>query len=113
MDELREQGYALYPGALGENFTTTGIDRGQIRIGQRYRAGQAVIEITKMRAPCETLNAYNSPALPRIQEALYDQQVKDGDHRSPRWGLGGFYARVVEAGLVRTGDRISLLDTLA
>lgn len=113
LDELRAQGFELYPGALGENFTTIGLDRRQIRIGQRYSAGQAEIEITKMRTPCATLDVYNRPAMPLIQTAVYDQKVKNGDFQSPRWGLGGFYARVVRAGLVRMGDRISLLDTLA
>jgi MOSC domain-containing protein YiiM len=113
LEELRAQGYAVYAGDLGENFTTVGLDRKQIRIGDRYRAGQAVIEIVKMRVPCSTLDVYNTSGTTRIQEALFDAQVKAGDASSPRWGLGGFYARVVKPGLVRAGDRISLLDTLA
>jgi MOSC domain-containing protein YiiM len=35
--ELSAQGFPLYPGALGENLTTAGIDRRQMRVGQRYR----------------------------------------------------------------------------
>lgn len=72
-----------------------------------------MIEITRLRVPCATLDIYNGPGLPRIQDVLYDKQVKAGDPTSPRWGRGGFYARVVDDGLVRTGDRITLLDTLA
>ena len=99
LDELRAQGYAVYPGALGENFTTSGLDHRQIRIGDRYQAGRAVIEITKVRTPCATLDIFNSPGSDRIQDVLRD-------------GLSGFYARVVQPGLVRAGDRISLLDAL-
>ena len=113
LEELRAQGYAVYPGALGENFTTSQIDRRRVRIGDRYQAGRAVIEITRIRTPCSTLDIFNQPGLPRIQDAICDEQVKGGDAASPRWGLSGFYARVVKDGLVRTGDRISLLDTLA
>ena len=110
LEELRGQGYAVYPGALGENFTTSGLDRRQIRIGDRYQAGRAVIEITRMRTPCSTLDIFNNPGLPRIQDAIYDVEIKAG---SPRWGLSGFYARVLQDGLVRPGDRITLLDSLA
>jgi len=106
-------GFAVYPGALGENLTTVGLDPRQIRIGDRYRAGQAVIEITRMRAPCSTLDVYNAPGLARIQDAIFDAQVKAHDPSSLRWGLAGFYARVIRDGLVRTGDRITHLDSLA
>ncbi|MCP5119950.1 MAG: MOSC domain-containing protein, partial [bacterium] len=36
IDELCAKGYALFPGALGENQTTKGLDRHQISTGQRY-----------------------------------------------------------------------------
>ena len=93
MDELIAQGYPVFPGALGENLTTAGLDRRQMRIGQRYRAGEVMLEITKMRGPCATLDVYG----PSIKKAVYDAQVKAGDASSPRWGLGGFYARVLQA----------------
>ena len=113
LDELQALGYGVYPGALGENFTTAGLDRRQIRLGDRYRTGAAIIEICKMRAPCSTLDVYNTAALQRIQEVIFDPRVKAGDPDSPRWGLAGFYARVIRDGLVRAGDRITMLDTLA
>src|SRR5437899_452150 len=47
IDELKARGYALYPGALGENLTTRGLDRRQLRLGQRLRAGGVLLEITK------------------------------------------------------------------
>mgnify|MGYP000844039809 FL=1 len=107
------QGYPLYPGALGEHFTTAGLDRREIRLGDRFRAGQAVIEISKMRVPCATLNVFNGEGRPPIQEVVFDKRVKAGDPSSPYWGLGGFYARVVRDGLIRSGDRISRLDSIA
>jgi MOSC domain-containing protein YiiM len=108
IDELKEQGFALYSGALGENLTTRGLDRRSIRVGQRYRIGGILVEITKVRAPCETLNAY-----PGIQKAIYDQEVKAGNPASPLWGLSGFYASVLQAGAIRPGDPIQLLDETA
>ena len=104
--EVAALGFPLFHGALGENLTTEGLDRRAVRIGQRYRIGQATLEITKLRLPCETLSVYG----PGIQAAIFDPQVKAGDPASPRWGLSGFYASVVRPGTIRTGDSIALLD---
>lgn len=106
IEELAGLGFPLFAGALGENLTTRGIDRRTLRIGQRYRIGAAILELTKIRVPCDTLNVYGSG----IQQAMYDARVKAGDPASPRWGLSGFYASVVQPGTIRTGDPISFLD---
>jgi MOSC domain-containing protein YiiM len=104
--ELIAQGYPLFYGALGENLTIQGIDRRQMRVGQRYRAGEVWLELTKLRGPCSTLDVYG----PGIERAVYDRQVKDGDPTTPRWGLSGFYARVLQAGTIRPQDIIALVD---
>ena len=106
--ELIAQGLPLFPGALGENLTTLGIDRRQLRAGQRYRAGEVFIELTKPRAPCATLNVYG----PGIQHAIFDAQVQSRDPASPRWGLSGFYARVLTGGRIRPRDPIALIEQL-
>jgi len=108
IDELIAQGYPLFPGALGENLTTLGLNRRQVRAGQRYRAGDVFFELTKRRAPCATLNVYG----PGIQHAIFDAQVNAGDPLSPRWGLSGFYARVLIAGTIRPQDPIQLIDQM-
>ena len=105
-EELIAQGYPLFHGALGENLTIRGLDRRFMRVGQRYRAGEVFLELTKLRGPCETLNVYG----PGIQKAVYDPQVKAGDPATPRWGLGGFYARVLTPGVIRQHDIIALID---
>ncbi len=107
--ELAARGFPVYYGALGENLTTQGIDRRLLRAGQRYRAGGAVIELTKVRGPCATLDIYG----PEIKSAIYDAQVKSGDFASPRLALSGFYASVVQPGLVRANDIITLESELA
>ena len=104
--ELIAQGYPVFPGALGENLTTLGLDRRQMRIGQRYRVGQVMLEIMKMRSPCVTLNVYG----PSIQQAIYDALVKASDASTPRWGLAGFYARVLRSGFIYPKDIIELVD---
>jgi MOSC domain-containing protein YiiM len=106
IDELVSQGFPLFAGALGENLTTRGLDRRELRIGHRLRAGEAAIELTKVRTPCATLDVYGSG----IQAAIYDARVPAGDPASQRWGLSGFYASVVRPGTVAAGDTIVLLD---
>ncbi|MDP8981703.1 MAG: MOSC domain-containing protein [Acidobacteriota bacterium] len=106
IEELTAAGFPLFFGALGENLTTRGLDRRQMRFGQRYRIGDVLIELTKMRAPCATLDIYG----PGIQRAVYDAQVKAGDASSLRWGLGGFYAAVQHGGIIRPNDKIALVD---
>jgi MOSC domain-containing protein YiiM len=103
IDELAARGFPLFPGALGENITTRGLDRRAWRIGQRWRIGaDVVLEFTKVRAPCNTLLPYGTG----IHAAVYDERVKAGDPSSPRWCLGGIYACVIEPGAIRPGDPI-------
>jgi MOSC domain-containing protein YiiM len=103
IEELAAQGFPLIYGSLGENLTTRGIARREWRVGQRWRIGpDVVIQITKRRAPCQTLNVYG----PGIQAAIYDALTHDGDPASPKWGLSGVYASVVTPGMVRPGDAI-------
>jgi MOSC domain-containing protein YiiM len=65
---------------------------------------EAVIEITKRRAPCQALNVYG----PGLQAAIYDSLAAAGDPSSPKWGLSGFYASVVRPGIIQPGDEIVL-----
>ncbi len=106
IEELKAAGYPLYAGALGENITTAGLDRRAIRLGQRYRLGEVIVEITKVRRPCDQLAPYGEG----IQKAVFDAEVKAGNTASPVWGLSGFYAAVVKPGTLRPGDAISLLE---
>ena len=59
-----------------------------------------------VRVPCSTLDVYGDA----IQREIYDKSVKAGDTASPRWGMSGFYARVLEPGVVRQQDIIALLE---
>ena len=109
VDELAARGYPVFYGALGENLTTRGLDRCLMRAGQRYRVGEALIELTKVRAPCDTIQVYGAD----IHREIFDAAVKAGDSTSPRWGMSGFYAAVVHGGRIRRNDIIALVDELA
>lgn len=108
--KLREQGYPVFPGALGENFTTEGLDYRQIRIGDIYQVGSEVqIQITKPRQPCGTIRTVYSPQAGRgqgLEAAMWDARVKRGDVSSQLWGMSGFYARVLIEGKVSKNDLI-------
>jgi MOSC domain-containing protein YiiM len=104
IEELNALGYELFPGALGENLTTSGLDRRLLRPGQRYGIGEVIIELTTIRRPCSAMEIYG----PDLQAAVYDKIVKQGDPTSPRWGLSGFYAAVLQPGVIRPGDPIEL-----
>ncbi len=103
IEELTARGFPLFYGALGENLTTSGLDRRQLRIGMRLRVGDAFIELRRLRKPCSALDIYGSA----LQQALFREETAPGD---PDWGMGGFYASVVRPGWVRPGAIISVVD---
>jgi MOSC domain-containing protein YiiM len=104
IDELTARGYPLFYGALGENLTVRGIPIRELRIGDRLQAGAVLLEITQPRGPCTALDVYGET----LKAAIYDAGVKARDPASPRWGMSGFYARVVECGVIRVADAISV-----
>jgi MOSC domain-containing protein YiiM len=104
--EIQAMGFPVYPGALAENLTTSGLDRRALRSGQRFRCGAATIQLTELRLPCDTISVYGKG----IQAAIYDARAMKGDASSDVWGLSGFYASVIEPGCLRPGDSITLLS---
>lgn len=84
-------GEAVY----GENFVVSEWDENHICIGDLYRIGSAVVEISQPRRPCSRLS--KSSDCPEMQRFVFES------------GLTGWYARVTEGGLIRRGDRLTLL----
>jgi len=109
IEELVARGYPVFAGALGENLTTRGLAIRDLRIGDQLRAGGARLEITKPRGPCATLDVYGAT----LKNEIYDQRVQQLDHTSPRWGMSGFYAAVLQPGPVGPGDIIAVVASLA
>ena len=106
LDEITNLGFPVFAGALGENITTRGLDRRELRGGQRYSIGEAMIELTELREPCRTLWRYGRS----IGTTLYNRAARAGDPASYCWGLSGFYAAVLRAGVVKTGDPLTRLE---
>ncbi len=109
VDELIAEGFPLFYGALGENLTVRGVAARWLRSGQRWRAGQAVIELTTLRVPYSALTVYDLPGRP-LRSAIWDERTKAGDPSSPVWAKAGFYGCVVQPGEVRPGDPFVLLE---
>ena len=97
-DTLREQGFAVSAGQMGENVTTRGVDLLGLPTGARLRLGDmAVIEVTGLRNPCAQLD--------RIQPGLMGatlERAQDGSLVRK----AGIMAVVLAGGDVRPGDPI-------
>jgi ferredoxin-NADP reductase/MOSC domain-containing protein YiiM len=77
---------------FGENFTVEGLGDDEVCIGDRYRIGTALFEITQPRVTCYRVGIrMNDPRIPALLVS----------HRRP-----GFYFRVLEEGEVQAGDEI-------
>jgi MOSC domain-containing protein YiiM len=99
-DELGGRGFAVSPGLMGENVTTSGIDLLALPTGTRLRlGGEAVIEVTGLRNPCRQLDGLQ----PGLMAATLD---RDSDGNLIR--KAGVMAIVVEGGIVREGDPIGV-----
>ena len=96
---LQTAGFGVGPGSLGENLTIQGVDFRQLRAGQRFRVGDAFIELTKLREPCSQLEIYNDGRKGHIQGELKAVHAR-----------GGFYSSVVREGRIQAGDRMELVD---
>ena len=97
-DELRERGFQVEAGEMGENVTTAGVDLLGLARGTRLRlGGEAVIEVTGLRNPCTQLNGL----APGLMEATLDRAA-DGELIRK----AGVMAIVVEGGEVRVGDAL-------
>jgi MOSC domain-containing protein YiiM len=96
--ELGEQGFAVAPGQLGENITTTGVDLLSLPRGTRLRLGeQAVVELTGLRNPCVQINGLAKGLMRAVLG-------RDEDGRVVR--KSGVMGVVVSGGPVRAGDGI-------
>src|SRR3954467_4936596 len=82
-------------GQFAENFTVDGLEDDEVCIGDRYRIGGAVFEVTQPRVTCYRVGMrMNEPRMPALLVS----------HKRP-----GFYFRVIEEGEIGAGDMIEKL----
>jgi ferredoxin-NADP reductase/MOSC domain-containing protein YiiM len=82
----------LTPGAFGENLTVDGLPDDEVCIGDRYRIGDVVLEVTQPRVTCYRVGMRLGE--PRMAALLVS-------HHRP-----GFYCRVLTEGEVAAGDEV-------
>jgi len=82
----------LPQGMFGENLTTSGLDVDSALVGERWRVGSALLQVTQPRVPCYKLGIrFDDPAMPRRFAAA---------------GRPGAYLRVLEEGELGAGDDV-------
>jgi len=95
IDELGEEG--LGDRSLGENLRVTGVSEADVHIGDRWEWGDALVEVSKVRTPCQTLEVY-------FEGGCY-KMIK----RMTANGLCGWYLRVLRDGVVPTRGPITVV----
>jgi MOSC domain-containing protein YiiM len=88
--ELNRKDFTI--GQIGENFTIEGMLDDEIHVGDVFRIGSALFEVTQPRVPCYKL------AIKMEVEGFYNQILSTGRL--------GFYLRVLKEGGVRAGNAI-------
>jgi ferredoxin-NADP reductase/MOSC domain-containing protein YiiM len=82
----------IVQGQFGENFTIEGLPDDSVCIGDRYRIGSALFEVTQPRVTCYRVGIrLNEPRMPALLTSS---------------GRPGFYFRVIREGEVEAGDEI-------
>lgn len=84
------------PGCFGENISTIGLNEQNLCLGDMLAMGSATVQICQGRQPCWKLNAHTGN--PRMA-AVFQQTARTG-----------WYYRVLQAGTVRSGDTVRLME---
>ncbi|MDT9701025.1 MOSC domain-containing protein [Streptomyces sp. P17] len=99
-EEVREAGFEVGAGQLGENVTTRGVDLLGLPTGARLLLGdEAVVEVTGLRNPCAQIDGF--------QKGLMKQVVGRGEDGRVRF-KSGVMSVVLVGGVVRPGDIVKV-----
>jgi MOSC domain-containing protein YiiM len=93
LEQLRREGFDLFPGTIGENLTVRQLFVQRMSVGTVLEfEGGVILELTKERKPCYVLDSINL----RLKEVII--------------GRCGFYARVLREGLIKPGEAIRIRE---
>lgn len=96
---IGERAVLKRPGAFGENLSTTGLTETDVAVGDTFKLGGAIIQVSQGRQPCWRLNT-------RFETADMALQVQNS-------GMTGWYYRVLQPGRVYAGNELELIDRLS
>ena len=82
----------LVPGSFAENLTTEGFDLSALKIGDRLKVGETILEVSQIGKECHT---------------KCEVFKKTGDCIMPQKGI---FTRVIRGGRVKTGDTVRFDD---
>jgi MOSC domain-containing protein YiiM len=91
---VAELGQEIAPGTFGENLTISGLESGPAQIGAILHIGEVILQVTAPRIPCGTLAG-------RMKIPNFVKQFRFS-------GRPGLYCRVLQEGLVKAGDQVTL-----
>ncbi len=94
--ELGDHSLFADPGAFGSNIETSGITEDHVLIGDRFRIGTALLEVSQPRKPCW-----------KIEHRFGEKGMVAAITRT---GRCGWYYRVVEEGVAEAGDKLERTD---
>lgn len=94
IEALQAEGHPVFPGAVGENLTVSGLDWSALQVGDVLDVGEARLQLTQRVEPCNTIAPY-------FAERQFKRIQPDRVPGETRW-----YARVLREGTVRPGDAI-------
>lgn len=83
-------------GMFGENLSVSGMDESEIRIGDTYKIGSALVQISQPREPCFKLGIRFGTQ--QILKEFID------------YGFPGTYVKILEEGQVSSRDRLTLIQ---
>jgi len=92
IEKALARGLDVGPGSFAENITTQGFELPTLPIGTRLRIGPTLLEVTQIGKP------------PHEHDVIHELV---GDSVIPREGI---FCRVLESGMVKAGDTITVLD---
>lgn len=95
-ERLGERAVLRQPGAFGENISTRGLTEHEVCIGDVYRCGDLVLQVSQARQPCWKLDV-------RFDHKGMAAQVQQG-------GRTGWYYRVLEEGMLAAGATLVLAE---
>lgn len=96
VEAYTELGGAAVPGSIGENITIAEMSEATVCIGDKYRFGSVLVQVSEPRRPCWKINA------------IFKQS--DLTEFIAREGITGWYYRVLEAGEISLGDTAELVE---
>ncbi len=86
-------------GMFGENLSVSGMDETQLRIGDIYKIGSALVQISQPREPCFKLGIrFGTQKI--LKEFI-------------EYGFPGTYVKILEEGQVSSGDKLTLIEPSA